>query len=423
MMDVEGFLNEWNDGSDSVLVHTSGATGAPKPLWAEKCRREASARITCAFLGLKPGDTALLCMPLDYIAGKMMVVRTLTCGLRLFCMEPTGRPFAGSHRLTVLDCSHGGSGGNCSHGDAQECSGRLSADTNRLPADIHQLSVAAGLPDTPLSLVAMVPMQVYNTLHVPAERERLMAVRHLIIGGGAVDDAMAAELRTFPNAVWSTYGMTETLSHIALRRLSGPQADDWYTPFDTVNVSLDAEGCLVIDAPDVCPTVLTTNDRAEIAPDGRRFRIIGRRDNVICSGGVKIQIEEVERMLRPHLPFPAMITRRRDAKFGEVVVLLIQSPTGSKSPSGNVPLPPSVVSSSPSAISSSSSAASTSPSSNITLPSDNIALAQSVCRRVLPRYWQPKHYAAVASLPMTETGKPARKQAEIYAARLDISAV
>lgn len=394
MMDIEGFLNEWNDNSDSVLVHTSGSTGAPKPLWAEKCRMEASARITCAFLGLKPGDTALLCMPLDYIAGKMMVVRTLVCGLRLFCMEPTGRPFADGHRLTVLDCSHGGSGGSCSHGDAprsyggaQECSGRLSTDINRF-------SVAACLPDTPLSLVAMVPMQVYNTLQVPAERERLMAVRHLIIGGGAVDDAMAAELRTFPNAVWSTYGMTETLSHIALRRLSGPQADDWYTPFDTVNVSLDAEGCLVIDAPDVCPTILTTNDRAEIAPDGRRFRIIGRRDNVICSGGVKIQIEEVERMLRPHLPFPAMITRRRDAKFGEVVVLLIQSPGGSTSPSGNV-----------------------------TLPSDNIALAQSVCRRVLPRYWQPKHYAAVASLPMTETGKPARKQAEIYAARLDLPPV
>ena len=83
----------------------------------------------------------------------------------------------------------------------------------------------------------MVPMQVWNSLQVPEERKRLMAIRHLIIGGGAIDDALAAELKTFPNAAWSTYGMTETLSHIALRRLSGPEASDWYTPFDSVHLS------------------------------------------------------------------------------------------------------------------------------------------------------------------------------------------
>lgn len=323
-MNVGEFLNEWRNGSDRVLVHTSGSTGTPKPLWVEKRRMEASARITCSFLGLKSGDTALLCMPLDYIAGKMMVVRALTCGLRLVCVEPTGNPFS----------SLGSSVSNC--------------------------------PE--ISFAAMVPMQVYNTLQVPEERERLMRVRHIIIGGGAVDDAVAAELRAFPNAVWSTYGMTETLSHIALRRLSGPAASEWYTPFDTVGVSLNADGCLIIDAPQVCDGVLQTNDRAEIAPDGRRFRIIGRRDNVICSGGVKIQIEEVELALKPHLPFPYMITRRRDVKFGEVVVLLVQSA--------------------------------------------DINMARNVCRRVLPRYWQPKHYISIPLLPMTATGKPARKKAE-----------
>lgn len=324
-MDLEEFLNEWHNGSDRLLVHTSGSTGEPKPLWVEKRRMEASARITCSFLGLKPGDTALLCMPLDYIAGKMMVVRALTCGLRLVTVEPSGHP---------LDSSF---------------------------FTFH----------SSLSLVAMVPMQVYNTLQVPEERERLMQVRHLIIGGGVIDDAMAAELRTFPNAVWSTYGMTETLSHIALRRLSGPDASEWYTPFDTVTVGLNADGCLVIDAPEVCPAVLETNDRAEIAPDGRRFRILGRRDNVICSGGVKIQIEEVERALKPHLPFPYIVTRCRDAKFGEAVVLLMQS--------------------------------------------DGVDMVRETCRRVLPRYWQPKHYLSVSAIPMTETGKPARKRAEQYA--------
>ncbi len=339
-MSIEEFLSEWHDASDRLLVHTSGSTGEPKALWVEKRRMEASARITCSFLGLKPGDTALLCMPLDYIAGKMMVVRALTCGLRLFCTPPTGHPLAAGNSLSVME-------------------------TSAHPQAFH-------LPSSVFHLAAMVPMQVFNTLQVPAERERLMRVRHLIIGGGAIDDALEAELRTFPNAVWSTYGMTETLSHIALRRISGPEASDWYTPFPTVDVSLNAGGCLVIDAQEVCPDILETNDRAELSPDGRRFRILGRRDNVICSGGVKIQIEEVERMLRPHLPFPYMVTRRRDAKFGEAVVLLMQSA--------------------------------------------DVAFARSVCRRVLPRYWQPKHYIPAAALPMTATGKPARKKAEQYAA-------
>lgn len=356
-MDLEEFLNEWHNGSDRVLVHTSGSTGEPKPLWVEKRRMEASARITCSFLGLKPGDTALLCMSLDYIAGKMMVVRALTCGLRLVTVEPSGHPFS-------LDV-RGAESEERGVGNADEALDGL------LPPPSTLLPPRKAIPLTEISFAAMVPMQVYNTLQVPEERERLMQVRHLIIGGGAIDDAMAAELRTFPNAVWSTYGMTETLSHIALRRLSGPEASEWYTPFDTVEVSLNADGCLVIDAPEVCPAVLVTNDRAEIAPDGRHFRILGRRDNVICSGGVKIQIEEVERMLKPHLPFPYIVTRCRDAKFGEAVVLLMQS--------------------------------------------DGVDMVRETCRRVLPRYWQPKHYLYVSAIPMTETGKPARKRAEQYA--------
>lgn len=356
-MDLEEFLSEWHNGSDRVLVHTSGSTGEPKPLWVEKRRMEASARITCSFLGLKPGDTALLCMSLDYIAGKMMVVRALTCGLRLVTVEPSGHPFSSDVR-----------------GAGNEESGVRNADEaldGLLPPLSTLLPPRKAIPLKEISFVAMVSMQVYNTLQVPEERERLMQVRHLIIGGGAIDDNMAAELRTFPNAVWSTYGMTETLSHIALRRLSGPDASEWYTPFDTVTVSLNADGCLVIDAPEVCATVLVTNDRAEIAPDGRHFRILGRRDNVICSGGVKIQIEEVERMLKPHLPFPYIVTRCRDAKFGEAVVLLMQS--------------------------------------------DGVDMVRETCRRVLPRYWQPKHYLSVSAIPMTETGKPARKRAEQYA--------
>lgn len=317
-MSLNDFLAEWHNDSPTVLVHTSGSTGKPKPMLVEKRRMEASARITCDFLGLKPGDTALLCMSLDYIAGKMMVVRALTCGLKLITVEPCGCP---------------------------EWEGDI-------------------------DFAAMVPMQVYNLLQREEGRKRLMAVKHLIIGGGAIDDDLARTLVGFPNHVWSTYGMTETLSHIALRRLNGPDASECYTPFDGVSLSLTDEGCLVIDAPAVHDGFLVTNDIADLS-DGR-FRIKGRKDNVICSGSIKIQIEEVERLLKPYLSEPFVITKRADKKFGEQVVLLTES--------------------------------------------RDMDVIKAVCQEKLPKYWQPRSYLTVDRLPKTMTGKPARKEAERLAA-------
>lgn len=330
-MTLQDFLDSWHGGGDTVTVRTSGSTGTPKVMEVEKRRMLASARITCDFLGLRRGDTALLCMPLDYIAGKMMVVRSIERGLRLMATEPSGHPMAG-------------------------------------------LTVAA-------DLVAMVPMQVYNTLQVESERRLLMQSRHLLIGGGAIDSELEAALREFPNAVWSTYGMTETLSHVALRRINGREASPWYVPFDTVEVGRNADGCLVIDAPEICSGTLTTNDIVEMNADGRRFRIIGRRDNVICSGGVKIQIEEVEALLRGHVNVPFVITKCHDGKFGEAVVMLYEG------------------------------------------GADRADSLRRVAERVLPRYWRPKHYFAVGCLPVTETGKPARKQAEKIAEECGVRSV
>lgn len=316
-MTLDEFVSDWQSDSPTLLVHTSGSTGKPKPMLVEKRRMEASARITCGFLGLRAGDTALLCMPLDFIAGKMVVVRSLVWGLRLVAVEPSGHPLK-------------------------------------------------GLTESP-TFAAMVPMQVYNSLKVEEERRLLRGITHLIIGGGAVNSDMAEELRGFPNAVWSTYGMTETLSHIALRRLSGAEASEWYEPFDGVGVTTNADGCLVIDAPAVCAQPLVTNDIAEIAPDGRRFRIRGRRDNVVCSGGLKLQIEEMEARLQPHLNVPYMISKCPDDKFGEAVVLLAVT--------------------------------------------DDMESVREVCRKHMPRYEQPRYFLAVSELPMTPTGKPARAEA------------
>ena len=283
---------------------------------------EASAHITCRFLGLHEGETALLCLPLDYIAGKMMVVRAQTCQLHLISITPDSHPMA-------TDCG-------------------------------------------PVDFAAMVPLQVWNSLQDPLQASRIRAIRHLIIGGGAVDANLAAALADFPNAVWSTYGMTETLSHIALRRLNGPERSDWYSPLEGVSVSVNADGCLVINAPAVHEEPLVTNDLAEI--DGNRFRILGRKDNVICSGGIKIQIEEVEALLRPHLSMPFMITKIPDARLGQQMVLLTEDADRRK--------------------------------------------IEAVCRQVLPRYWQPRQVIYTEKLPLTETGKPARAAAEKLAEKL-----
>lgn len=325
-MNCDEFISQWHDANDTVPVYTSGSTGKPKLMMAEKARMEASARMTCKALGLKPGDKALVCLPMDYIAGKMMVVRSIVCGLDMICVPPSGHPLS----------------------------------------DV----------DSDIDFAAMVPMQVYNSLADGDQCRKLKKIKNILIGGGAIDKEMEAELKTFPNAVWSSYGMTETLSHIALRRIDGNGYSQWYEPLPGVEISLADNGCLVIDAPLVCPQTLYAHDVAVIddSTGKKRFRILGRLDNVICSGGVKIQIEEVEQALAPHLSKPYIITKRPSKKFGEEVVLLTED-----------------------------------------LNIDSVA---EICRRVLPHYWQPKAVMHVDKVPMTGTGKPARAEAERMVLRL-----
>jgi len=313
-MNIETFISDWQSANPFLLVHTSGSTGKPKQLQVEKVRMAASARMTCSFLGLKEGDTALLCMPLDYVAGKMMVVRSQVCGLRLISVPPSSTP---------LDSVH-----------------------------------------EPIDFAAMVPLQVKRSLDDP----RLRQIRHLIIGGGAIDESLEQALRTFPNHVWSTYGMTETLSHIALRPLNGADATLWYTPFEGVSVSLSVDGCLVIDAPYVCADTLITNDIAEINDRGQ-FRILGRKDNTINTGGIKVQIEEVERLINSsHI----MITSAPDPLLGEAIVMLLESSTST---------------------------------------TDRLCIESAISQ--LPKYWQPKRIVIVDQLPLTGNEKPDRHTAKI----------
>lgn len=324
-MTVEEFIGQWRDASPTVEVHTSGSTGAPKLLRVEKSRMLASARATCDFLGLKPGDVALLCMSVDYIAGKMMVVRSLERQLRLVTIPPSSHPLA---------------------------SPELDEETLRR-----------------IDFAAMVPMQVHESLQVPRERELLGKIRHIIIGGGPLDPALEQELRCFDNAIWHSYGMTETLSHIALRRVSGSDATPWFTPLPGISLTTNEENCLVIDAPHLCSQVLTTHDVVELEQDTQRFKVLGRIDNIINTGGVKIQMEQVEQALSSYIHRPFIISKCPDAKFGEIVVMLLQG------------------------------------------TSTDVAEVEAVCRQHLPKYTCPKRIITVDAIPLTPTGKPARQQA------------
>ena len=327
------FLEEWFDGRDVLKVHTSGSTGRPKELWVEKRRMLNSASMTISFLGLGRGESALLCMPLAYIAGKMVVVRAMAAGLNLIPVQPSGHPVRGLDKAPYF--------------------------------------------------AAMTPMQVWNILNSedPGEALCLRGIQELIIGGGAIDDKLADMLKAFPNRVWSTYGMTETLSHIALRRLSGPQTSELYTPFAGVVLSQDPDGALIIDAPSVNPEVLHTNDLVEFNGNGQ-FRVLGRKDNTINTGGVKVQIEEVEALLRDHLDCPFMVVPAPDPKFGQIIVLLVEMDFPD---SGCVIL-------------------------------DDTSINSAILS--LPKYWQPKKVFATKHLPLTGTGKLDRARAILIISRL-----
>ena len=321
-MTVDEFIAQWRDGSDIVEVRTSGSTGDPKVIRVEKSRMLTSARATCDFLGLQPGDTALLCMSVDYIAGKMMVVRAIERNLELITVEPSSHPLA-------------------------------------LPDFSDEMGKK-------LDFAAMVPMQVYSSLQVPQEREILGKIRHLIIGGGPLDPELENELHGMENAIWHSYGMTETLSHIALRRVSGTYASPWFTPLSGVTLTTNDDHCLIIDAPHLYPGRLVTRDVVEMENSSQRFKVLGRIDNVINTGGVKVHIEQVESKLASHLTCPFMVTKCPDPKFGEIVVMLLQGTP------------------------------------------DDIPVAQVMCDSYLPKFERPKHILAVPALPITATGKPAR---------------
>ena len=318
---VADFIAKFQDSDAHIEVQTSGSTGTPKRMLVEKSRMLASARRTNDVLGLKAQDVALVCLPVDYIAGKMMVVRALERGMRMEVVTPSANP------LKDFDES------------------RLGTQT----------------------LLAITPHQLAELLMDERTLQILKRVSHIIIGGGALPERVEQMAKSLPGNVYATYGMTETLSHITLRRINGAKPETNFTPLEGVTLAQDAEGCLIISDSLTTEAPLVTNDLVELLPDGR-FRILGRRDNVVCSGGVKLQIEELERKLAEVIPIPFQLTYVSDERLGQALTMLY---TGD-------------------------------------LTKEELL---QLCITRVGRYEVPKHFLRVSELLATETGKPARSMA------------
>ncbi|WP_333851765.1 long-chain fatty acid--CoA ligase [Epilithonimonas sp.] len=269
---VLDFIKEWFSESKTVKIQSSGSTGIPKVFDVEKSKMLNSAEMTCDFLGLKEGNLALLCLPIEYISGKMMVVRSISRKLNL----------------------------------------------KIAPISINPLENI----NEEIDFCAMTPLQVENSL------DKIHLIKNLIIGGAAVSETLKQKISQtlkFSNSqtkIFETYGMSETLSHIALKQVF-PNQEDWFTVFDGVDISLDERGCLKIFAPKLNAEILQTNDLVEIN-DNKQFRFLGRIDNVINSGGAKIFPEELEKLVKKEIPNEAVFLGIQDEKLGQKLVLVIE---------------------------------------------------------------------------------------------------
>ena len=293
------FLSDWFNDNDFVVVKTSGSTGKPKEIRLKKEYMINSAMATGEYFDLQSKITALLCLPTDFIAGKVMLVRALTLGWRLDIVE---------------------------------------ASSNPLKSIKKQYDFSA-----------MIPMQVLNSL------AKLSQINKLIIGGGVVSNELEAQLQNINTICFATYGMTETITHIAARKLNNfsvianeakqsvikseitssqvPRNEDnhyaeldsvsHYKTLPNVSISKDNRGCLVINAPKVSDEVVVTNDLVEILSK-TEFKWLGRYDTIINSGGIKLIPEQIELKLTAIIDNRFFVAGIPDTILGEKLLLIIE---------------------------------------------------------------------------------------------------
>lgn len=270
------FCQRWLNGKDKFVFQTSGSTGTPKKIIFTRAQLESSARLTERALNLQPGYTTLTCLDVNFIAGAMMLVRSLVTGMNMVIKTPSANPL------------------------------------DELPEEID--------------FAAFVPYQIITLLG--QEPQKLDKLRTVIIGGAPLSDEVIGLLQNRLPSFYATYGMTETITHVALQKLNGNNRQDFFQLLPGITASTDDRGCLLLSVPHLGNHPIITNDRVLLL-DEKRFRWIGRFDLVINSGGVKVQVEKIERAVATL--FQELKIQKRflavgipDQKLGEQVVLVIE---------------------------------------------------------------------------------------------------
>lgn len=263
------FLLDWLDSKDIINVKTSGSTGQPKIISLKKQAMVYSAIATGNYFKLKPGDSSLLCLSTTYIAGKMMVIRAIILGLSLDLVNPNSEPFKFINKN--------------------------------------------------YDFVAMVPLQLYSL-------KKYNKIRTIIVGGAKVSELLLEAIQDSESAIYATYGMTETATHIAVKKLNSNKycdANNKFNVLPNIKISKDERDCLVIDAPYLSSNPIITNDIIKLHIDGS-FELLGRFDNVINSGGIKIYPEQIEKTLTSYIETDYFIAALNNELLGEELVLFIE---------------------------------------------------------------------------------------------------
>jgi len=271
--DVAAALADWYDEKAHISVQTSGSTGTPKRIKNSKTSMIRSAEKTAQYLGLSEGQRALNVLPAGYIAGRMMIYRALVSDLDLTCIEPK------------LDLSE---------------------------------SIIALTSQFDFS--AMTPLQLETTLS--QSRLAISNVNLLIIGGAPISPGLQRKIMQLDTKCYATYGMTETITHIAMKSLNHPSADEHYTALSGVRFEIE-DGCLVIDADHLDETRVKTTDVVDLIDD-HSFIWKGRADHVINRGGVKLHPELIESQLASALSMRFFVGKRSNPQVGEEPVLVTE---------------------------------------------------------------------------------------------------
>ena len=268
------FIKEWISSDKTIKVKTSGSTGTPKVIEVQKKHMLESAKMTCNYFHITKRTNMLLCLSAEFIAGKMMLVRAFYSGANLITVKPDNNP--------VKD-----------------------------------------LKDK-IDFAAMVPLQVENILASPKTKKLFKDIDNVIIGGASVSEKLERKLFKYSNNVYSSFAMTETLSHFALRRLSGKSKNDLFELLPGITIEKDNRDCMIINAHLLNNEPIVTNDIIEIV-DARHFHWLGRYDNVINSGGVKVYPEELEKKIAGKIQQNRFfITSLPDKKLGEKIVIVLE---------------------------------------------------------------------------------------------------